>query len=340
MQRHSHRYCAVMIALAINTFFITIARSQETSTGYTTPADIPRHALVIAAEHYAHFDPVPNARNDAIEMEKALVAVGFTVRYLPDPTDDDIYTFVNELAAHGGAPTQPVIFLVYFAGHGFQNSAFNYVVPVNADLGGLLDTSVPVTTLLDKLATHTAGLAIFLFDSCRTGVTTGSESAPPLSPTGVVGFAPIPERAGAILGLAAEFGKPARSAAVSGDSNSPYSMGLTRYIPLRALSLNDVLEEVRLFVRGRTQAGQTPYEVKGANIAHFELSPSAAQLADDERLWASVLATNRVDCVRRYIESRPGGRYVQAAVNWLAARRTQPTQGESTPCPDDPLFGY
>jgi uncharacterized caspase-like protein len=328
----------VLIIALVTHGVAILARGQDTSPRFTTPIDIPRYALVVAAENYAHFSHVPNAQNDAIQMEKALTAVGFNVRFLPDPTDKDIYSFANELAARGGTEVQPVIYVVYFAGHGFQNSAFNYIVPVNADPTDLLDTSVPVTSLLNKLVTHTAGIAIFLFDSCRTGVTAESHKEPTVSPTGEVGFAPIPERSGAILGLAAEFGKPARSAAVGGDSDSPYAMGLMQYIPLKALSLHEVFEQVRLFVRGRTHSGQTPYEVNGANVAFFQLSPTAGQLADDERLWQEVLATNRVDCVKRYIENRPGGRYVQAAVDWLAARQSQSVEGES-PCPDDPLFG-
>lgn len=57
--------------------------------------------------------------------------------------------------------------LLYFAGHGFEDSGQNYVVPIDAMTDWTPDKTICVQEILQKM--HQAGTAInvFLLDICR-----------------------------------------------------------------------------------------------------------------------------------------------------------------------------
>jgi caspase domain-containing protein len=310
--------------------------SSQLPEEYLRPEPVPRFALVIGAQHYDNLDPVENALNDAFEVVKSLQQTGFSsILSLPDPKDDnEIFDYVDELAQRAGTDGRPAVTVFFFAGHGFQDRAFPYIVPVTARRDHLVSDSVSVAEIMRRLATHRAGLAIFLLDSCRTGVSESATATSPdvASPT-PFSFSAPPDARGAILGLATEFGYPARSAAHDGDPNSPYTTGLITYIPRKALSLALMLEKVKTFVQERTRDRQSAVVVKNANETGFYFVPTESENNTDNLAWMSVLKTNRAECARWYIDNHPGSPFLKAALRWQQEPHSGTTQ-EGGVCPD------
>jgi len=301
------------------------------------PSKIPRLALVIGAEHYHQdrgIDPVPNAINDSMKMRDALQQAGFSfVRLVIDPDNvNDIQDYVNELVVQSGRPEDPVVLVFFFAGHGFQNDAFNYIVPAGARADHPIEDSFPVINIVTALAAHRNSIAILLFDSCRTGV---SETDPSVPGTLIerVGFSMIQTVRGADLGLATDYGKVAKSRVHQGDPDSPYTTALSEYMLHKSMSLALFFDSVDSTVSS-LNIDQNPFEVKGAFDTGFFFIPGSQERDDERRIWQAVLQTNEPACVRAFLNSHPGGDYIKNAVNWLAdPSHVDPTGAAQCPLP-------
>jgi hypothetical protein len=334
------RSFGLSIAATIAAAGLTVARSSAqapASTAFETPVDVQRVALVIGAENYEQLPQVPNANNDAYETANALRRAGFeSIRLIRNPRVGAIEDFVDELAKAAGPPDDPAIIVFFFAGHGFQNAAFNYLVPVDARPGQeLFSDSVPVINVLRALATHRAGLTIFLLDACRTTVT--PETAVNLTtilPRGPVGFTTIAAPKNAIVGLATQFNTPARSAAHVGDANSPYTRALVKYIPYPAMSLDGALDQVRALVQQWTNDEQSPEVLKGGVGSAFYFAPTARERDVEGAAWRASLATNRRECVDRYVRTHPSSLFLKPALQWLDRPGGADTRITGEACPE------
>src|SRR4051812_42863160 len=138
-------------------FLATVAFGQanapagRTQIDFFNPVPVPRFALVVGAQNYEQLDRVSNAQNDASEIATALAeAGGFTyIGFLPDPlTDQEILDHVDYLAQIASSSEQPAIVVFYFAGHGFQNGAWPYIVPVGASKKDPFDKALSVAEIM------------------------------------------------------------------------------------------------------------------------------------------------------------------------------------------------
>jgi hypothetical protein len=299
---------------------------------------VPRFALVVGAQYYEQLDRVSNAYNDASEIATALAeAGGFSyIGYLPDPlTDQEILDHVDYLAKIAGASEQPAIVVFYFAGHGFQNGAWPYIVPVGASKKDPLDKSLSIAEIMRRLAVHHAGIAIFLLDSCRTGLPASRSETGTASEINPTNLAALQVPRGAVLGLATEFGFPARSSAHIQDNDSPYANGLRRYIPQEALSLGTLLFNVRHFVEQKTERDQSSFFVTNGNEHGFFFVPGNAVQQTEALRWEAVVNMNRTDCVDWFIDSHPGSLFLQAALRWQRSAPDGAATSGETRCPDE-----
>ncbi len=304
--------------------------SQLLSRQVFVPENMPRHALVIGVENYDHLDKVPNALNDAAAMARELRGAGFSsMRHLQNPTSTEILDYVDELALLVNKNEGPAIIVFFFAGHGFQNDAFNYLAAAEARKDRVFSDGLPVATIVEKLARRRAGLAIFFLDACRTPVPLSPEGAAPDGRPRPAGFVAVPPGPGAVLSVAAQFGTPARSAATEGDTHSPFTKSLVRYLSRRSLSLDAMLDQVIADVMELTHDNQIPAQLKeGAVGGTFFFVPQQAERDAEARAWQVVVETDQPGCVRRYIRTYPDSGFVIPALRWMA---TMPSGG--APCP-------
>jgi hypothetical protein len=303
---------------------------------YMKPTEIPRFALVIGTEEYSPLARVTNATNDALQFASSLERVGFTnIRVVIDPKDaDTIYQYVEEIGKKASVveSQHPVIVVFFFAGHGFQQGAFNYIVPAKArndNDANIKADSIPLSSIMESLATHKTGLSVFFVDACRTTLslttTTGSIANR--------GFSPmyLKEGTGAILSLASGYGMPARSYAKWDDKNSPFTSGLYRWLP-EPISLHEMFDEVRNHVFAST-GDQTPFEVIGANASHFYFPMIKDRQEKEKLVWLETLKTRRTDCIRNYQRNYPGSYYLRSAHDWLTDSSVQAIPTGTEPCP-------
>lgn len=329
--------CASLAAVAFPQANVV---EEGSRTGFLNPVAVPRFALVVGAQYYEQLDRVSNAYNDASEIANALAeAGGFSyIGFITDPlTDQEILDHVDYLAQLAGSSEQPAIVVFYFAGHGFQNGAWPYIVPVGASKKDPLDKSLSVEEIMRRLAVHHAGIAIFLLDSCRTGLMGSRSETGVASEIKPATLAALPVPRGAVLGLATEFGFPARSAAHSQETDSPYAKGLKRYIPQEALSLGKLLFNVKHFVEEKTDKDQSSFVVTNGNEDGFFFVPGNTVQQTEALRWQAVVKMNRTDCVEWFIDSHPGSLFLQAALQWERAASVGASTSGETGCPDEGL---
>lgn len=138
-----------------------------------------RVALVIGNGGYTALKSLPNPKKDAAAVARALKGLGYRlVDRDGKPTDKaeldldqkGLFRAVNALAQ--AAQGQEIAFL-YYAGHGFQDGANSYLVPVDApkperadDLDILKSRSIALDRVLGKVDGK-AQLMVAVFDACR-----------------------------------------------------------------------------------------------------------------------------------------------------------------------------
>lgn len=126
-----------------------------------------RLALVIGNDAYQAVPKLLNARADARAMAKQLEATGFKVTLQLDLSEramkDALRTFRTSI--EGGDEV-----VVFFAGHGVQLGAANYLLPV--DIRGdseeqVKDEAIPLQKILDDLGERKARFSLAIVDACR-----------------------------------------------------------------------------------------------------------------------------------------------------------------------------
>jgi uncharacterized caspase-like protein len=291
---------------------------------FLVPTEVRRIALVVGVGDYPGLGgKVPNADRDAERVAQALSTLHFTtVHHLRSPTRDDLNLFVNQVAL--SVASDPAIVVFFFAGHGFQHDAGNYLVPQDATKANYLVKSFPITNILATIVSDRPGMTVLLLDACRT-------NALQADAIGTSGFAAVGSTDNAILSFASQFGTPAKSMAAPGQENSPYTLGVLKYINIRGISLDDMLQNVRTEVRDLTDRTQSPQYISGAAGSAFAFLPAETQTTMERDHWREVLKSYDPRCVRRYIENHPGSSYLAAATRWLAAPPAAPAGG-GVPC--------
>ena len=136
--------------------------SKDQQTVYAT-----RRALVIGNDSYRQVTQLVNAREDARAIAASLQQVGYQVTLKLDLTEKDmkaaLRTFKGQV--EGGDEV-----LVFFAGHGVQLGAANYLLPV--DIAGeseeqIRDESIQLQRVLDDMSEKKAKFTLAMIDACR-----------------------------------------------------------------------------------------------------------------------------------------------------------------------------
>ena len=126
-----------------------------------------RKALVIGNDRYLHVAPLVNAVADAESMARTLQAVGFTVTRHINLDEKQFKQALRDfrMRVQGGDEV-----IVFFAGHGVQLGAANYLLPtdIRADHEEQVkDEAIPLQRILDDLNDRKAKFALAVVDACR-----------------------------------------------------------------------------------------------------------------------------------------------------------------------------
>jgi len=253
------------IAVAVTLLAASIAEAQS-----------PTHvALIIGNSNYAT-GQLATARANADVMAETMRAAGYDVTEVNDVTQADIggamRDFLDKVAA--GGPDTVAFF--YYSGLAAQASNENFLVPVDAQIGGIDDVplqALRLNDLTDALAALPVAARIVVLDASRdTGYGRGTPGlvAPGLAimqvPTGsLVGFAAAPDQI-----------------AVQADSQYDlYTAALVSLMRQPGLDLNQIFEATRAQVNQLTRGYQTPWTAMGltVQVTLFPEQPGAAAVS-------------------------------------------------------------
>ena len=209
-----------------------------------------RIALVMGNSKYIH-RPLKNPINDADDISKALKSANFEVIDVREATLTQMRTAVRQF---GDRLLQNDVGLVYYSGHGVEVKGKNYFIPVNADIqreDEIVDQSLDVSLILEKMTTAGKGVNILIVDACRDdpfGRSFRSTSR---------GLATMDAPTGTIIAYATS---PGRVASDGDSRNSPYTKALVKAMQTPNKPIEQVFKEVRRSVREETKNQQTPWE--------------------------------------------------------------------------------
>jgi uncharacterized caspase-like protein len=135
--------------------------------GCAPPAMAARIALVIGNDSYRNVPALRNARTDAGAMARALEQNGFKVTLLQDLDERSWRAGLRAFKARV-AEGDDVVF--FYAGHGVQIGATNYLLPVDIRAeteDQVRDEAVPLQRVLEDLEERKARFSMIIVDACR-----------------------------------------------------------------------------------------------------------------------------------------------------------------------------
>ena len=218
-----------------------------------------RYAIVVGNADYAHLPDLPNPDADADLVASFLQDAGYVVIQENNLTREGFEQFFQGVTRD--LPEDSEV-LFYYAGHGFQIGASNYLVPVDAQISSKYDVPFQTMSLDTWIAAIAAkaDLKVFILDSCRDnpfiglGVVDG-----PFSTEEVVeiGFSDQATPANSIVSFSTSPGTVAYDGI---GENSPYTEAFiseARRAPTAAIDA--IFSSVRDTVTETTSGAQVPW---------------------------------------------------------------------------------
>jgi uncharacterized caspase-like protein len=154
-----------------------LTQQQNTQVVSTLPAPVNtppdeatlgnRRALVIGNDNYQSVPKLANANEDARTIASTLSAIGYQVTLRLDVNEREMKSALRTFSSQvqGGDEV-----LFFFAGHGVQLGASNYLLPI--DIGSdseaqVRDEAIQLQRILDDFSDRKAKFTLALLDACR-----------------------------------------------------------------------------------------------------------------------------------------------------------------------------
>ena len=277
-----------------------------------------RVALVIGNSAYPGVGALKNPANDARDIGAKLKRLGFEVVVRTDLKQKEM---LRALTDYGEKVTPGSEALFFYAGHGMQVRGRNYLIPVDAEIGGensVSSEAVDVDQLLDKLVS--ARLSMVILDACRNNPFELRFRG------GGQGLAQINAPTGTLIAYSTA---PGKVAADGKGRNGLYTAELLAAMDTPGIKIEDVFKRVRAGVIDKSQGAQTPWESSSLTGDFYFLpdgptsrqtlpattpDPASVELA----FWESVERANTDADYAAYLEKYPEGQFAGLARNRLA----------------------
>ena len=216
-------------------------------------ADQKRLALIIGNGIYHNGGILANPENDANDIGASLQQLGFDLMLYNNLTQEDFKKAIDEF---GIRLTNYDVGLFYYAGHGIQVKGNNYLIPVDANLRTENDVEydcVNTGRLLAKMEDAGSITNIVILDACRDNPFERSWRRS----THGLGLAFMTAPAGSLISYATS---PGTTASDGTGKNGLFTTALLEYIDDPGLSVLEMFQKVRTYVRENSNGKQIPWE--------------------------------------------------------------------------------
>jgi uncharacterized caspase-like protein len=241
-----------------------------------------RVALVIGNSTYRSVTALPNASTDAQDVAARLSQIGFAVHSGTDLTRAETLALVEEFSQ---ALQPDDLALFYYAGHGAQIGAENYLIPVDATASDeltLTEASVRLDSVMRTMELR-ADRRIVILDACRNNPFLEKLASRALNGEDVArGLAKVDAGVGSYIAFSTQ---PGNVALDGNGRNSPFTGALLRHIGTPGADIHAVMRKVRSDVVAATRQTQVPWE--NSSLVD-EIYLAAETPADDAAAKASI----------------------------------------------------
>src|SRR4030081_678926 len=236
-----------------------------------------RVALVIGNSAYKNVTRLQNPANDAAAVVAMFKRAGFDT--VDSRLDLNVLEMRRALREFGNKTRDADVAVIYYAGHGIELDATNYLIPVDA----MLETDTDVfdeTFALDRVLVAiepAKQLRLIILDACRDNPFAKTMKRTIGSRAIGRGLAKVePSSPNTMIAFAAKAG----STASDGDSkNSPFAAALVEHLPKPGLDLRRAFGFVRDDVLKATNNTQEPFVYGSLGGNDVPLVPAPAAVA-------------------------------------------------------------
>jgi len=193
-----------------------------------------------------------NPVNDAVNLSDHLQSLGFLCQTRTDATIKDmekaLKQFRHELA-------DADVGLFFFAGHGMQIEAENFLTAVNTDFDTEMDakhSSLALNKVIEVLENGSNDTSILILDACRNNPYERKWRAAPSR-----GLAPVYAPKGTIIAFATS---PGQTASDGPGTNGAFTSAILKHIDAQNLTIEDLFKRVRNTLSASTNGKQTSWE--------------------------------------------------------------------------------
>lgn len=220
-----------------------------------------RFAFLVGNSDYGLIGRLPNAERDVGQIAKKLESLGFRVQSCTNLTEQEFRSAFAEFLGQLDKTRTVDSVVFYFAGHGFQESGFNYLLPIPDEEG--LASGLSLARILSDLEEKAPRRIVFM-DACRTDFDkrsaietlekTRAAAGEITIDNGLAEFAYGPET---YLAFSAAPGKPAYDGDAA-DGMSPFARALVECLDRVERPISTVMQEVRARVRSAVRGEEGP----------------------------------------------------------------------------------
>ncbi|PUE20587.1 hypothetical protein B9Z38_08435 [Limnohabitans sp. MMS-10A-160] len=303
-----------------------------------------RRALVIGNATYKSA-PLKNPGNDARAMKEALEAAGFKVHLLLDANRSQLgQALQDHQAAIRG--TQGLSF-IYYAGHGVQLEAENFILPVDVNIQSEKDIpeqGVSVKKLVESMSAQGGRLNVFVLDACRDNPFRAQQN--------FRGFAPVDAPARTLVGYATEAGNVAIDGQEDG-AHGLYTAALLHELKNTAAPIDNIFKRIKFGVRRASQGQQVPaysngvfedvYLTGASSPASLTSEEKKKQFDQERQVWNNIKDGKNPEQIFNFIQAYPASSLSELAQGVLEridrkSIRSQAFEGEVVQNPADGRF--
>ena len=218
------------------------SRQQQRASSSVAATMANRRALVIGNDSYKSVTKLINAREDAKAIAANLTTLGYQVTLKTDLSEKDMKAALRVFSeqVQGGDEV-----LFFFAGHGVQLGAANYLLPI--DISGeseaqVKDESIQLQRILDDMSEKKAKFTLAMVDACRDNPFKTSGRA-----IGGRGLAPTTAATGQMVVFSAGTGQQALDRLGKNDTNKNgvFTRTLLKEMQKPGVSIDRIVKNVR-----------------------------------------------------------------------------------------------